>query len=200
MNACCGERRHPAGGLTAGLTTALHDQGNPRQGPDREPQPVITVQLDGDIFTDDLSAAGHSPTERGSQLDPERPSPRRIGGADLSPRRFVVEHLAPRLQFADAERDLVVIRVEAWGRKGGQPRRATYERGIAQHFERRAGQGQRPPFIVLCAVQGCALSLKAHAFSFACFPKGPPLASRKDKAPPFRRVSPAFRSSFVQAG
>lgn len=54
-------------------------------------------------------------------------TPRRIGGVDLSPRRFVVEHLAPRLQFEDTERDLVVIRVEAWGLKGGQPRRATYE-------------------------------------------------------------------------
>jgi saccharopine dehydrogenase-like NADP-dependent oxidoreductase len=54
-------------------------------------------------------------------------APERIGGADLSPRRFVVEHLSPRLQFAEGERDMVVIRVEAWGLKGHQPLRATYE-------------------------------------------------------------------------
>jgi saccharopine dehydrogenase-like NADP-dependent oxidoreductase len=54
-------------------------------------------------------------------------APERIGGVDLSPRRFVVEHLSPRLQFADAERDMVIIRVEAWGLKKGAPRRATYE-------------------------------------------------------------------------
>jgi saccharopine dehydrogenase-like NADP-dependent oxidoreductase len=51
----------------------------------------------------------------------------RIGGVDLSPRRFVVEHLSPRLQFADGERDMVVIRVEAWGLKNRQPLRAIYE-------------------------------------------------------------------------
>jgi saccharopine dehydrogenase-like NADP-dependent oxidoreductase len=54
-------------------------------------------------------------------------APERIGGVELSPRRFVVEHLSPRLQFADGERDLVVIRVEAWGFKNQQPLRATYE-------------------------------------------------------------------------
>jgi lysine 6-dehydrogenase len=54
-------------------------------------------------------------------------TPERVGGVDLSPRRFVVEHLSPRLQFADGERDLVVIRVEAWGLKNRQPLRATYE-------------------------------------------------------------------------
>jgi lysine 6-dehydrogenase len=54
-------------------------------------------------------------------------APLRIGGVEVSPRRFVVEHLTPRLQFADTERDLVIIRVEAWGLKDGQPRRAIYE-------------------------------------------------------------------------
>jgi saccharopine dehydrogenase-like NADP-dependent oxidoreductase len=53
--------------------------------------------------------------------------PARIAGVDLSPRRFVVEHLTPRLQFADGERDLVVVRVEAWGLKNRKPLRATYE-------------------------------------------------------------------------
>jgi saccharopine dehydrogenase-like NADP-dependent oxidoreductase len=38
-----------------------------------------------------------------------------------------VEHLTPRLQFRDIERDMVVIRVEAWGLKNQMPRRVTYE-------------------------------------------------------------------------
>lgn len=54
-------------------------------------------------------------------------APERIGGAEISPRRFVVDHLTPRLQFRDDERDMVVIRVEAWGLKARAPRRVTYE-------------------------------------------------------------------------
>ena len=54
-------------------------------------------------------------------------TPERIGSAEISPRRFVVEHLTPRLQFREDERDMVVIRVEAWGLKAGRPRRITYE-------------------------------------------------------------------------
>jgi lysine 6-dehydrogenase len=54
-------------------------------------------------------------------------APARIGAAEISPRRFVVEHLTPRLQFRAEERDMVVIRVEAWGLKNGRPRRVTYE-------------------------------------------------------------------------
>jgi saccharopine dehydrogenase-like NADP-dependent oxidoreductase len=54
-------------------------------------------------------------------------APTRIGDCEISPRRFVVEHLTPRLQFRDTERDMVVIRVEAWGLKSQKPRRVTYE-------------------------------------------------------------------------
>jgi saccharopine dehydrogenase-like NADP-dependent oxidoreductase len=54
-------------------------------------------------------------------------APERIGDAEISPRRFVVDHLTPRLQFRDDERDMVVIRVEAWGLKARAPRRVTYE-------------------------------------------------------------------------
>jgi len=54
-------------------------------------------------------------------------APVRMGGVDLSPRRFVIEHLSPRLQFGDDERDMVVIRVEAWGLKQQKPLQATYE-------------------------------------------------------------------------
>jgi saccharopine dehydrogenase-like NADP-dependent oxidoreductase len=54
-------------------------------------------------------------------------APTRVGAAEISPRRFVVEHLTPRLQFHDTERDMVVIRVEAWGMRNGKPLRAVYE-------------------------------------------------------------------------
>jgi len=54
-------------------------------------------------------------------------APTRVGAAEISPRRFVAEHLAPRLQFRDTERDMVVIRVEAWGLKNRKPLRAVYE-------------------------------------------------------------------------
>jgi len=54
-------------------------------------------------------------------------TPIRIGESKISPRRFVVEHLTPRLQFGDRERDVVVIRVEAWGLKNKRPLRVTYD-------------------------------------------------------------------------
>jgi saccharopine dehydrogenase-like NADP-dependent oxidoreductase len=53
--------------------------------------------------------------------------PVRMEGVEISPRQFVVAHLTPRLQFRDTERDMVVIRVEAWGLKKEKPRRVTYE-------------------------------------------------------------------------
>lgn len=55
----------------------------------------------------------------------ETPAP--VAGANISPRRFVVDHLAPKLQFRDSERDMVIIRVEAWGLKDRKPLRVTYE-------------------------------------------------------------------------
>jgi len=51
----------------------------------------------------------------------------RIGESKISPRRFIVEHLTPRLQFGDTERDMVVIRVETWGLKNKKPLRVTYD-------------------------------------------------------------------------
>jgi len=51
----------------------------------------------------------------------------RIGESKISPRRFIVEHLTPRLQFGDTERDMVVIRVEAWGLKNKKSLRVTYD-------------------------------------------------------------------------
>ncbi|RPJ73557.1 MAG: hypothetical protein EHM15_06810 [Desulfobacteraceae bacterium] len=54
-------------------------------------------------------------------------TPQRVGRAELSPRRFVVEHLTPRLQFREEERDMVVIRIEAWGLKNGRKLKVVYE-------------------------------------------------------------------------
>ena len=49
-----------------------------------------------------------------------------VDGHPVSPRRFLVRHLTPQLQFADDERDMVVLRVTAWGLKDGRERRVTY--------------------------------------------------------------------------
>jgi saccharopine dehydrogenase-like NADP-dependent oxidoreductase len=54
-------------------------------------------------------------------------TPAFVAGTTISPRRFVVEHLTPRLQFRDNERDMVIIRVQAWGLKDRKPLRVTYE-------------------------------------------------------------------------
>jgi saccharopine dehydrogenase-like NADP-dependent oxidoreductase len=53
-------------------------------------------------------------------------APVAVDGHPISPRRFLVSHLTPKLQFADDERDMVVLRVTAWGLKGGKERRVTY--------------------------------------------------------------------------
>lgn len=52
--------------------------------------------------------------------------PIEFDGVQVSPHRFLARHLAPKLQFRDDERDLVILRVEAWGLKDGQQRRVTY--------------------------------------------------------------------------
>lgn len=48
-------------------------------------------------------------------------------GASISPRQFLVKHLTPRLQLQEGERDLAVLRVQAWGRKDGQRLNVIYE-------------------------------------------------------------------------
>jgi saccharopine dehydrogenase-like NADP-dependent oxidoreductase len=71
---------------------------------------------------------GHNPFWNGmAELGFLDETPAKVGGIELSPRRFVVEHLTPRLQFRDTERDMVVIRVEAWGLKNRKPLTVAYE-------------------------------------------------------------------------
>jgi len=48
-------------------------------------------------------------------------------GGSISPRQFLVRHLTPKLQFAADERDVIVLRVSAWGLKQGRQRRVTYQ-------------------------------------------------------------------------
>jgi lysine 6-dehydrogenase len=53
--------------------------------------------------------------------------PLNLDTAKISPHQFLVRHLTPRLQYREDERDLIIIRIEVWGRRGGRPCRATYE-------------------------------------------------------------------------
>lgn len=53
--------------------------------------------------------------------------PIEVEGARVSPRAFVRELLEPQLQYADDERDVAFLRVEASGLKEGEPRRVVYE-------------------------------------------------------------------------
>ena len=41
------------------------------------------------------------------------------GTVPISPRDFLVKTLSPQLQYGADEKDIVVIRVEAWGKKDG---------------------------------------------------------------------------------
>ncbi|WP_020677015.1 saccharopine dehydrogenase family protein [Geopsychrobacter electrodiphilus] len=45
----------------------------------------------------------------------------------VSPREFLVKALSPKLQYADGEKDIVIIRVEAWGEKDGVGKRVTWD-------------------------------------------------------------------------
>jgi lysine 6-dehydrogenase len=54
-------------------------------------------------------------------------TPLAVNGAAVSPRQFLVHHLAPRLQFGPRERDIVIVRVRAWGLKDGKKVSVTYD-------------------------------------------------------------------------
>ncbi len=43
------------------------------------------------------------------------------------PLKYLVRHLTPRLQYRDNERDIAVLRIEAWGIKQKSRKRITYE-------------------------------------------------------------------------
>lgn len=59
------------------------------------------------------------------------------GGASVSPRQFLVRHLTPRLQLQEGERDLALLRVQAWGRKNGRKINIIYE--LADYLDLETG-------------------------------------------------------------
>lgn len=54
-------------------------------------------------------------------------TPMQIDTAAITPRQFVARHLTPRLQFRETERDMVILRVKAWGLKDGRKKTLTYD-------------------------------------------------------------------------
>jgi lysine 6-dehydrogenase len=54
-------------------------------------------------------------------------APLLVDGGSISPRQFLVRHLTPKLQFAANERDVIILRVTAWGLKEGRQRHVTYQ-------------------------------------------------------------------------
>ena len=54
-------------------------------------------------------------------------TPLDIDEVDISPRQFLIRHLTPRLQFRENERDIVLLRIQAWGLKEGKKQKITYD-------------------------------------------------------------------------
>ena len=54
-------------------------------------------------------------------------TPLMINGVAVSPHQFLVKHLSPRLQFGPQERDIVIVRVQAWGLKNGKKASVVYD-------------------------------------------------------------------------
>jgi saccharopine dehydrogenase-like NADP-dependent oxidoreductase len=54
-------------------------------------------------------------------------TPHNINRVNISPRQFLVRHLTPHLQFRENERDIVLLRIEAWGFKEGIKHRVIYD-------------------------------------------------------------------------
>lgn len=52
---------------------------------------------------------------------------RPVPGTSISPRDFLRAHLEPRLQYAPGERDMIMLRIDARGTKGGRPHGARWE-------------------------------------------------------------------------
>ena len=54
-------------------------------------------------------------------------TPISVGGVEISPRSFLTQWLTPRLQYTDEQRDLALLRVEAWGIKERRKVKVTYD-------------------------------------------------------------------------
>lgn len=53
--------------------------------------------------------------------------PAMIDGVEVSPFKFVSAHLAPRLQYQENERDVVILRIHSWGLKHGRRTNVFYD-------------------------------------------------------------------------
>lgn len=53
-------------------------------------------------------------------------APIKIKGKWITPVEFLTEHLTPRLQFKEKEKDVAILRAHAWGFASGTPIRAAY--------------------------------------------------------------------------
>ncbi len=51
----------------------------------------------------------------------------RVAGTELSAREFLRRHLEPRLQYSAGERDMIVLRIEVRGSRGGRPHGARWD-------------------------------------------------------------------------
>ncbi|MCB2148698.1 MAG: saccharopine dehydrogenase NADP-binding domain-containing protein [Deltaproteobacteria bacterium] len=61
------------------------------------------------------------------QLGLTEDTPFATNGTSISPRRFLIDFLTPKMQFEAHERDVAVIRVTAWGQRNGAVGGVTYE-------------------------------------------------------------------------
>ena len=50
-----------------------------------------------------------------------------IDGVEVSPFKFVSAHLSPQLQYRNDERDVVILRIHAWGLKHGRRTNVIYD-------------------------------------------------------------------------
>jgi saccharopine dehydrogenase-like NADP-dependent oxidoreductase len=50
-----------------------------------------------------------------------------LDGQAVDRKRFLAAAMAPRLQLGPGERDIVILRVDLWGKKGGRPTRVVYQ-------------------------------------------------------------------------
>ena len=50
-----------------------------------------------------------------------------VDGVAVNPQKFLAEVLSPHLQYADDERDVTVVRIEANGQLNGKPKRLVYQ-------------------------------------------------------------------------
>ena len=54
-------------------------------------------------------------------------TPTMVDGSPVFPRKFLAGHLSPRLQFLPRERDVVMVRIQAWGLKNGKKLNVVYD-------------------------------------------------------------------------